>query len=85
MFGLGIWELLIILAIILIVFGPKRLKNIGADLGSAIKGFRTAIKEEEVPETAPAEKVIEGEARSAAHESAAGEHASEGTKSNTNV
>ena len=50
MFGLGIWELLIILAIILVVFGPKRLKNIGSDLGSAIKGFRSAVKEEE-PET----------------------------------
>ena len=80
MFGLGIWELLIILAIILIVFGPKRLKNIGSDLGSAIKGFRSAVKEDE-PETAqPAEKVIEGEARSAAEEPTPSE-----AKSNTNV
>ena len=46
MFGLGIPELLIILAIVLILFGPKRLKNIGADLGNAIKGFRSAGKEE---------------------------------------
>ena len=46
MFGLGIPELLIILAIVLILFGPKRLKNIGADLGNAIKGFRSAVKEE---------------------------------------
>lgn len=61
MFGLGIWELLVILAIILIVFGPKRLKNLGSDLGSAIKGFRSAIKEDE-PDTGPKEKVIEGEA-----------------------
>jgi len=83
MFGLGIWELLIILAIILVVFGPKRLKNIGADLGSAIKGFRTAVKDEE-PETPEApiapEKVIEGEAQSAASEPS-----TTSTKSETNV
>ena len=39
MFGLGMTELLIILAIVLLIFGPKRLKNIGSDLGGAIKGF----------------------------------------------
>ena len=49
MFGLGVPELLIILALVLIVFGPRRLKNIGSELGNAIKGFRTAVKEE--PET----------------------------------
>lgn len=80
MFGLGIWELLIILAIILVVFGPKRLKNIGADLGSAIKGFRTAIKEEEPEAPAPPEKVIEGEAHSAASETP-----TTSTKTDTNV
>jgi sec-independent protein translocase protein TatA len=80
MFGLGIWELLIILAIILVVFGPKRLKNIGSDLGSAIKGFRTAIKDEE-PEPPPVtpEKAIEGEAPSTTSEATAS------TKSDPNV
>lgn len=47
MFGLGPWELLIILAIVLLIFGPKRLKTIGSDLGNAIKGFRSAVKERE--------------------------------------
>ena len=63
MFGLGMTELLIILAIVLLIFGPKRLKNIGSDLGSAIKGFRNAVTEEEEakPQTQQAEKVIEGE------------------------
>lgn len=61
MFGLGIPELLVILAIVLIIFGPKRLKTIGSDLGNAIKGFRKAVAEDEKkPETA--ERVIEGEA-----------------------
>lgn len=61
MFGLSIWELLIILAIVLLLFGPKRLKNIGSDLGNAIKGFRTAVAEEDKPEQVADAKVIEGE------------------------
>jgi sec-independent protein translocase protein TatA len=70
MFGLGMTELLVILAIVLLIFGPKRLKNIGADLGNAIKGFRTAVTEDEEPKpqadpVPPEAKVIEGEAQSA--------------------
>ena len=45
--GLSIPHLLVVLAIVIIVFGTKRLKNVGADLGDAIKGFRSAIKESE--------------------------------------
>lgn len=45
--GISIWQLLIILAIVLILFGAKRLRNVGSDLGSAIKGFRTAVKDGE--------------------------------------
>ncbi|MBD3822058.1 MAG: Sec-independent protein translocase subunit TatA [Thiotrichales bacterium] len=45
--GISIWQLLIILAIVLVLFGAKRLRNVGTDLGSAIKGFKSAIKEEE--------------------------------------
>jgi sec-independent protein translocase protein TatA len=58
--GFGLTELLVILAIVLLIFGPKRLKNLGSDLGSAIKGFRTAVSDEE-PKKADEEKVIEGE------------------------
>lgn len=47
MFGLSVWELLIVLAIVLLLFGPRRLKTLGGDLGSAIKGFRSAVKDEE--------------------------------------
>lgn len=43
--GISIWQLLIILAIVLLVFGTKRLKNLGSDLGGAIKGFKGAMKE----------------------------------------
>lgn len=67
MFGLGLPELLVILAIVLLLFGPKRLKSLGSDLGSAIKGFRTAVTDEEksVAKDSVAEaKVIEGEVNS---------------------
>ena len=45
--GISIWQLLIILAIVLVLFGAKRLRNLGGDLGSAIKGFRSAMKEDD--------------------------------------
>ena len=41
--GFSVSHLLVVLAIVLVIFGTKRLKNIGTDLGGAIKGFRTAV------------------------------------------
>ncbi|MGB5737623.1 MAG: Sec-independent protein translocase subunit TatA [Thiohalocapsa sp.] len=41
--GISIWQLLIVLVIVLLLFGTKRLKNIGSDLGGAVKGFRSAM------------------------------------------
>ncbi len=47
MFGnISIWQLLIVLAIIVLLFGTKKLRGIGSDLGSAVKGFRNSIKDE---------------------------------------
>ena len=43
--GIGIWELVLLLLIVLVLFGTKRLRNIGGDLGSAIKSFRSAIND----------------------------------------
>lgn len=43
----GPFELIIILVIVLLIFGGKRLKNIGSDLGGAIKGFKKSMKNEE--------------------------------------
>lgn len=43
--GLHIWHLLIILLICVMIFGTKRLKDIGGDLGSAVKGFRKAMSD----------------------------------------
>ena len=48
----GITELLIVLAIVIVLFGAKRIKNLGPDLGSAIKGFRSALSDNNDAETA---------------------------------
>lgn len=44
--GMSIWQLLIILIIVLLLFGTKRLKGLGGDLGSAIKGFKKAMTDD---------------------------------------
>ena len=53
----GPTELIIILIILLVVFGTKRLKNMGSDLGSAIKGFKNAVSDEDKPDTDEAKNV----------------------------
>ena len=45
--GIGIWELVLILAIVLVIFGAKKLRNLGGDVGGAIKSFKQAMKEGE--------------------------------------
>lgn len=45
--GISAWQLLIILAIVVMLFGTKRLRGLGGDLGSAIKGFRESIKDKD--------------------------------------
>ncbi|MGN8159996.1 twin-arginine translocase TatA/TatE family subunit [Salinisphaera sp. RV14] len=45
--GISIWQLLILLVIVLLVFGSKRLRNLGPDLGNALKGFRSAMKDDD--------------------------------------
>ncbi|MDN3378755.1 MULTISPECIES: Sec-independent protein translocase subunit TatA [unclassified Pseudoalteromonas] len=45
--GISIWQLLIVLAIIVLLFGTKKLRGIGGDLGNAVKGFKKAVSEEE--------------------------------------
>ncbi len=69
--GFGIPELLIILLIVALLFGTKKLRNMGGDLGSALKSFRSAVKEPEEKEqiVEPSEnasqgQVIEGEVES---------------------
>jgi len=57
--GISVTQLLILLVIVMLVFGTKRLRNIGSDLGSAIKGFRKGIEDE--PEDSEPEKIASAE------------------------
>lgn len=45
--GLSLWHWLIVLVIVVLVFGTKRLKNVGQDLGEAVKGFKKGMQEHE--------------------------------------
>ncbi len=66
--GISIWQLLIILAIVILLFGTKRLRNFGGDLGNAVKGFRKAMDNNDQENEDPAKleeqdsDVIEGKA-----------------------
>lgn len=59
----SIWHWLIVLAIVLLVFGTKKLRNLGSDLGGAVKGFKDAMREEQAlpNKSESANTTIEGE------------------------
>ena len=61
--GISVTQLVILLVIVMLVFGTKRLRNIGSDLGSAVKGFRKGIEDE--PEGSEPEKIATAEKTSA--------------------
>ena len=67
--GISIWQLLIVLVIVLLLFGTKRLRNMGSDLGTAFKGFKKAVSDGEkekdkdkITDVSKEETIIEGEA-----------------------
>jgi sec-independent protein translocase protein TatA len=60
--GISIWQLLIILAIVIMLFGTKRLRNLGSDLGSAVKGFRKSIQDDGDHENEETKKLSQDEA-----------------------
>lgn len=45
--GISIWQLLIVLGIVILLFGTKKLRNIGSDLGGAIRGFKKSMNDED--------------------------------------
>ncbi|MFV8819064.1 twin-arginine translocase TatA/TatE family subunit [Haliea sp. E17] len=57
--GISIWQLLIILAIVVMLFGTKRLRTLGSDLGSAVKGFRKSMSDEDSNDKPVEEKQAE--------------------------
>ena len=63
--GISIWSLLLILGIVILIFGTKKLRNVGGDLGGAIKNFKKSVKDEEVSaDSANADgQVIEGKVK----------------------
>jgi len=56
--GISIWQLLIIALIVLLLFGTNKLRTLGSDLGSAMRGFRKAMKEDHANDAAFSEKMI---------------------------
>lgn len=60
----SIWHWVIVLLIVMLVFGTKRLRNIGSDLGGAIKGFKEGMKESQAddkPSDGPLQHLPEGQ------------------------
>ena len=75
--GISIWQLLIVLGIIILVFGTKKLRNVGTDLGGAVKGFKKAMHDEEKNKEADKEDAdqphantydVQAEEKQAAHD-----------------
>lgn len=62
--GLSIWHWLIVLLVVVLVFGTKKLRSLGSDLGGAVKGFKEGVREDESKPSQEAGKVIEGEVKS---------------------
>lgn len=82
--GISIWQLLIVLAIVVLIFGTKRLKGLGGDVGSAIKSFKSAMNEEEKSDKAADTKGLEEQAKDAQFsETASSEAKQESDKSSS--
>ncbi len=65
----SIWHWLIVLVVVVLIFGTKKLGNVGKDLGSAVKGFKEGMKSDEEPvkQVKDDGKTIEGEAKEKTH------------------
>ena len=61
--GISLWQLLIVLLIVVVVFGTKRLRSIGTDLGGALKGFRSAMSDSEEEPDEEKQKLNEPDAK----------------------
>ena len=63
--GLSIWHWLIVLLVVVLIFGTKKLRNVGQDLGGAVKGFKDGMKsdDEANKQVVHDSKIIEGEAK----------------------
>lgn len=73
--GISIWQLLIVLGIVVLLFGTKKLRNIGSDLGGAIRGFKKSMNDDETP--AADNKSVEDKADSQVYQARAEDKTSE--------
>jgi sec-independent protein translocase protein TatA len=71
--GLSIWHWLIVLLVVVLIFGTKKLRNIGQDLGGAVKGFKDGMKTPEGSEPAPPAGTTEGSSQQIAGQTIEGE------------
>jgi len=62
--GFSIWHWLIVLLVVILIFGTKKLRNIGSDLGGAVKNFKEGVRDDEPGQAQQDSKVIEGEVTS---------------------
>jgi sec-independent protein translocase protein TatA len=67
--SMSIWHWLIVLVVVMLVFGTKKLRNIGSDLGGAVKGFKEGMKGDDEPAKQLQQdgKTIEGEVKDKTH------------------
>lgn len=68
--GISIWQLLIVLAIVVMLFGTKRLRTLGSDLGSMIKGFKSSMNSEDAAKAEEEKKILEQQNAAAAQQPA---------------
>ncbi|KAA1150693.1 Sec-independent protein translocase subunit TatA [Pseudoalteromonas sp. FUC4] len=59
--GISIWQLLIVLAIIVLLFGTKKLRGMGGDIGGAVKGFKKAMSDDQASEQEKSEQIQQSE------------------------
>ncbi|GAA0812656.1 twin-arginine translocase TatA/TatE family subunit [Colwellia sp. D2M02] len=81
--GIGIWQLIIVAVIVILLFGTKKLRNLGGDLGSAIKGFKNAVSDDK-ESSASTEKTSEALADSSPEQNKAQKNTADTTKNTEN-
>lgn len=79
--GISIWQLLILLVIVVLLFGTKRLRNLGSDMGSAVKGFKNSMGDSDKADEAESDK--EGKPDSQLSEHKNESHKTESDRSET--
>lgn len=70
--GISIWQIAVIVIVVAVLFGGKRLRNLGGDLGASLKGFKKAMKDEEKPNITHKDSDIDSTAKKVVEDAEAG-------------